>query len=117
MKRAIRELKPDHFRRRGGPFGSLPPGPMENIPVYSRRKKGSARKSPISPRRLEPILKSTYGVIVYQEQIMQIVRAMAGFSYGQADFSGGRSPISKPTNSPPSKDQFIAGCLKNGKDR
>jgi DNA polymerase-3 subunit alpha len=89
---------------------------MESIPSYARRKKGQEKIVYLSPE-LEPILKSTYGIIVYQEQIMQIVRAMAGFSYGQADLF--RRAISKKDAAKLQalKDSFIAGCLKNGKER
>ena len=70
MKRAIRELAPTTFEDVAALLALFRPGPMENIPVYSRRKNGGEKIVYLSPE-LEPILKSTYGVIVYQEQIMQ----------------------------------------------
>ena len=60
------------------------PGPMSNIDSYIRRKRGIEKIDYIDPV-LEPILKSTYGIIVYQEQIMMIAQVMAGYSFGEAD--------------------------------
>jgi len=115
IKRAIAEVKPTDFEDVTAILALFRPGPMESIPSYSRRKNGLEPTSYLSPE-LEPILKKTYGVIVYQEQITQIVRAMAGFGYGQADLF--RRAISKKDANKLSalKDSFIAGCLKNGKD-
>jgi DNA polymerase-3 subunit alpha len=89
---------------------------MESLPSFARRKNGMEKVTYLSPE-LEPILKNTYGIIVYQEQIMQIVRVMAGFSYGQADLF--RRAISKKNAEKLAalKDEFIKGCLANGKDR
>jgi len=116
MKRAIRELEPTTFDEVAALLALFRPGPMENIPAYSRRKKGTEKIVYLSPE-LEPILKSTYGVIVYQEQITQIVRAMAGFSYGQADLFRRAISHKQADKLAALKDQFIAGCLKNGKNR
>ena len=65
---------------------------MENIPLYSRRKHGEEKITYIHPS-LEPVLAETYGVIVYQEQIMQIAVKIAGFTMGEADLL--RRAISK----------------------
>jgi DNA polymerase-3 subunit alpha len=116
MKRAISELSPTTFEDVAALLALFRPGPMENIPAFSRRKKGLEKISYLSPE-LEPILKSTYGVIVYQEQIMQIVRAMAGFSYGQADLFRRAISHKQANKLAALKDQFINGCLQNGKDR
>ena len=116
MKRAIRELAPTTFEDVAALLALFRPGPMENIPAYSRRKNGGEKIVYLSPE-LEPILKSTYGVIVYQEQIMQIVRAMAGFSYGQADLFRRAISHKQADKLASLKDEFISGCLKNGKDR
>lgn len=116
MKRAISEVGPTDFEDVAAILALFRPGPMENIPSYARRKNGLEKITYLSPE-LEPILKNTYGIIVYQEQIMQIVRAMAGFSFGQADLF--RRAISKKDAAKLAslKDTFIAGCLKNGKER
>lgn len=116
MKRAIREVQPSSFEDVAALLALFRPGPMESLPSYARRKNGLEKVSYLSPE-LEPILKNTYGIIVYQEQIMQIVRAMAGFSYGQADLF--RRAISKKNAEKLAalKDNFIQGCLANGKDK
>jgi DNA polymerase-3 subunit alpha len=116
MKRAIREVQPSSFEDVAALLALFRPGPMESIPSYARRKNGLEKVAYLSPE-LEPILKNTYGIIVYQEQIMQIARAMAGFSYGQADLF--RRAISKKNAEKLAalKDSFLQGCLANGKDR
>ena len=116
IKRAIAEIEPSDFEDVAAILALFRPGPMESIPSYARRKKGLEKIVYLSPE-LEPILKNTYGIIVYQEQIMQIVRTMAGFSYGQADLF--RRAISKKDASKLAslKESFVAGCLKNGKDQ
>src|SRR5574344_1206969 len=116
MKRAISELKPTTFEDVAALLALFRPGPMENIPTYSRRKNYGEKITYLSPE-MEPILRSTYGVIVYQEQIMQIVRAMAGFSYGQADLFRRAISHKQADKLAALKDQFIAGCLQNGKDK
>ena len=78
------------------------PGPMDNIPLYSRRKNDKEKITYIHPQ-LEPVLEETYGVIVYQEQIMQIAVRVAGFTMGEADLL--RRAISK-------KNREIS-CKKN----
>ena len=115
IKRAISEVKPTDFEDVTAILALFRPGPMESIPSYARRKNGLEAITYLSPE-LEPILKKTYGVIVYQEQITQIVRAMAGFGYGQADLF--RRAISKKDANKLAalKESFLAGCLHNGKD-
>src|SRR5690606_28472262 len=60
------------------------PGPMENIPAYIRRKKGDEQPDYLYPT-LEPILNETFGIMIYQEQVMQIAQVLAGYSLGSAD--------------------------------
>jgi DNA polymerase-3 subunit alpha len=115
MKRAIQTIVPSSFNDVVALLALFRPGPMDNIETFARRKHGQEKVTYLSPE-LEPILSSTYGVIVYQEQIMQIVRALAGFSYGQADLF--RRAISKKDAHKLQllKDDFIKGCLKTGHD-
>ena len=91
------------------------PGPMAYIPNYAKRKEG---KEPIvyDDPCLEDILKETYGIIVYQEQINQIATTMAGFSMGEADMF--RRAISKKDNAKmlDNEKAFIEGAVKNGHD-
>ncbi len=116
MKKAIQEVKPETFEDVAALLALFRPGPMDFIPQYAKRKAGSEKIIYDSPE-LENILKETYGIIVYQEQIMQIVREMAGFSYGQADLF--RRAISKKNvhKLEALKASFIDGCLKNGKSK
>mgnify|MGYP002524286487 FL=1 len=113
MKRAIKEVEPNSFQDVAALLALFRPGPMESIPSYARRKKGLEKITYLSSE-LEPILKETYGIIVYQEQIMQIARASAGFSFGEADLF--RRAISKKKMDKllALKSDFINGCLKNG---
>lgn len=115
MNRAIGNVKPTTFSDIVAILALFRPGPMENIPTFARRKAGKEAISYPSPL-LQPILKETYGVLVYQEQIMQIVTALAGFSYGQADLF--RRAISKKDASKLAslKDGFLLGCAKNHVD-
>lgn len=115
MKEAIKEVKPTSFEDVSALLALYRPGPMDSIPSFARRKAGLEKITYLSPE-LEPILKETYGIIVYQEQIMQMVRAMAGFSYGQADLF--RRAISKKDESKLAslKENFILGCIKQGKE-
>lgn len=83
MRGILRDLKPSCFEDIIAVIALYRPGPMEQIPEFLRRKHGG-NITYLHPK-LEPILKSTYGVIVYQEQVMQIARDLAGYSLGRAD--------------------------------
>lgn len=83
MRSVLKELKPSCFEDIIAVISLFRPGPMEQIPEFIRRKHGG-QISYLHPK-LEPILKSTYGIIVYQEQVMQIARNLAGYSLGRAD--------------------------------
>src|SRR5690606_39585113 len=84
IRNLLRQLKPTQFEDIVAVNALYRPGPMENIPEYIAGKHGKKIVEYLHPD-LEPILKITYGVIVYQEQIMQIASKMAGFSLGEAD--------------------------------
>ena len=81
----LREIRPTEFGDIVAINALYRPGPMENNPVYKRRKHKEEPIHYIHPV-LEPILKETYGVIVYQEQIMQIAVQMAGFKMGEPTY-------------------------------
>lgn len=83
MRAILRELKPNCFEDIIAVNALYRPGPMEQIPEYVRRKHGG-KISYLHPK-MEEILKPTYGIIVYQEQVMQIARNLAGYSLGRAD--------------------------------
>ncbi len=84
MRRALLEMKPDRFEDIVALVALYRPGPMANIPTYCARKQG--REEPDYPHpKIKSILEETYGVIIYQEQVMQIAQVLAGYSLGQAD--------------------------------
>jgi len=113
MRRYIKELKPTNFSDIAAMVALYRPGPMEQIPTFIRAKQGVA---PIhySHPILRKILKETYGVIVYQEQVIFIAQALAGYSLGQADIL--RKAMGKKIPAVMKKEErnFIAGAKKNG---
>ena len=112
MKAELRRLKPERFEDLIALNALYRPGPMDMIPDFIKRKQGSIEVRYPHPL-LEEILKETYGVIVYQEQVMQIASKMAGFSLGEADIL--RKAMGKKQASVmlSMKDKFIEGARKN----
>ncbi|OGF71072.1 DNA polymerase III subunit alpha [Candidatus Giovannonibacteria bacterium RIFCSPHIGHO2_12_FULL_44_22] len=84
MTRYLKELEPSNIEDIIAMISLYRPGPMELIPSYIKRKHGKERVTYMHPK-LEPILKNTYGIAVYQEQLMQIAQALAGFTLAEAD--------------------------------
>lgn len=113
MKKALQQIRPDRFEDITAVNALYRPGPMEFIPNYAARKHGK-EKTEFPHPDLEPILGDTYGVIVYQEQIMQIAALMAGYSYGQADLL--RRAVSKKKREVLEKEReaFIGGAVQKG---
>lgn len=113
MQEALKRLVPTRFEDVVAVNALYRPGPMEYIPLYADRKHG---RQPISYPHpdLEPILENTYGVLVYQEQIMQIASKFAGFSMGEADIL--RRAVSKKQSEvmQTQQEKFVQGCVKNG---
>ncbi|MCQ6278357.1 DNA polymerase III subunit alpha [Bacillus sp. EB600] len=115
MKKVLMRLKPTCFEDIVAVNALYRPGPMENIPLFIDRKHG--RQPVIYPHPdLKMILENTYGVIVYQEQIMQIASQMAGFSLGEADLL--RRAVSKKKKEvlDMERDHFVQGALNKGYD-
>jgi len=109
MKSELRRLKPERFEDLIALNALYRPGPMEMIPDFIKRKHGLIEVQYLHPM-LEEILKETYGVIVYQEQVMQIASKMAGFSLGEADIlrkAMGKKMAEVMTSM---KTKFIAGA-------
>ncbi len=84
MRDVLRRLKPDVFEDLIAVVALFRPGPMDNIPMFINRKQGTETIEYLHPD-LEPVLKETYGVMVYQEQVMQAAQVLAGYSLGGAD--------------------------------
>ena len=116
MRNLIRKMKPRTFEEIAICIALFRPGPMKNIPVFLENRANPQNVS-YYHEDLRPILEETYGIIVYQEQIINIARKMAGFTYGKADIL--RKAMSKKKQSELEKlgPDFINGCLKNGYDR
>jgi DNA polymerase-3 subunit alpha len=112
MKRYLKQLKPTVFEDIIAMVALYRPGPMEWIPDFIGGKHGTKRVEYLHPK-LEPILKNTYGVAVYQEQVMQIARELAGFTPGEADVL--RKAMGKKIHEmiQEQKKKFIEGCVKN----
>ncbi len=113
MKRYLRELKPTEFEDIIAMVALYRPGPMEWIPDYITGKHGDKKVSYLH-EKLEPILARTYGVAIYQEQVMQISRSLAGFSPGEADVLRKAMGKKIPALLAEQKEKFIDGCVKNG---
>ena len=113
MRRALVDMRPDRFEDIIALVALYRPGPMANIPTYCARKHGDEEPEYLHPM-LEPILKETFGVIIYQEQVMQIAQVMAGYSLGDADLL--RRAMGKKIRAEMEKQRaiFIAGAVKNG---
>jgi DNA polymerase-3 subunit alpha len=116
MRRALLDMRPDRFDDIIALVALYRPGPMANIPTYCARKHGMEQPDYIHPK-LEPILKETFGVIVYQEQVMQAAQILAGFTLGQADLL--RRAMGKKIRSEmrAQRADFVQGAIKNGIER
>lgn len=113
MRHLLRQMKPYCFDDIVAAIALFRPGPMENIPTYLKRR--SHQEKVVYPlKELEPILKSTYGIMVYQEQMMQVAQKMAGFSLAKADILRKATSKKETELMHSMKEEFIAGCLKNG---
>ncbi len=85
MRKALVGMKPDRFEDIIALVALYRPGPMDNIPTYNARKNGEEEPDYYHPK-IKGILEETYGVIIYQEQVLQIARVLSGYSLGEADF-------------------------------
>ncbi|HEU4708608.1 MAG TPA: DNA polymerase III subunit alpha [Methylophilaceae bacterium] len=113
MKDMLKQAKPDRFEDIIALVALYRPGPMDLIPDYCRRKDGKQRVEYPHPST-EPILKETYGIMVYQEQVMQIAQVVAGYSLGGADLLRRAMGKKKPEEMAKQRTVFIEGAVKNG---
>ncbi len=113
MKAALRELKPDCFEDIIAMVSLYRPGPMDNIPRYIAVKHGREDPAYLHPK-LEPILKETNGVIIYQEQVMQIARDLAGYSLGGADLLRRAMGKKIKAEMDQQREVFVTGAVARG---
>jgi DNA polymerase-3 subunit alpha len=116
MRDALRKLKPDRFEDIIAIVALYRPGPMDNIDSYVNRKHGREEPDYLHPL-IQPILEETYGVIIYQEQVMQIAQVLSRFSLGEADLL--RRAMGKKIKKEMDKQRtrFVEGAVANGVDR
>ncbi len=113
MKKFLEKLKISSFDDISLALALYRPGPMDNIDSFIARKEGREKAEYIHPD-LKDILEETYGIIIYQEQIMQIVRRMAGYTFGEADILRRAMSKKKEDVILRERPKFINGCLKQG---
>ena len=113
MRDALVQMKPNHIEDIIALVALYRPGPMSNIPTYNDCKHGKQTPDYLHPL-LEHILKPTYGVIIYQEQVMQIAQKLSGFTAGQADILRRAMGKKKRAELEKQKQNFIAGAVNNG---
>jgi DNA polymerase-3 subunit alpha len=115
MKRYLRDLKPNQFGDLIAMNALYRPGPMDYIPQYIKRKHGK-EKIKFELPAMEKYLKETYGITVYQEQVMLLSQELAGFTKGQADSLRKAMGKKKRTIMDKLKVEFVEGCVRNGYD-
>ena len=113
MREAIKQMKPNKLDDIIALVALYRPGPMSNIPIYNDCKNGLKEPDYIHPT-LKEILKPTYGIIIYQEQVMQIAQVLAGFTAGEADILRRAMGKKKKAELDKQKERFINGAIKNG---
>ena len=113
MRDLIKRARPDRFEDVIALVALYRPGPMDLIPDYIERKHGLKRVEYLDPR-LQPILGPTYGIMVYQEQVMQIAQVIGGYTLGGADLLRRAMGKKKPEEMAQQRDIFVAGAQKNG---
>ena len=115
MRSFLKTLEVDSFNTLVDAIALYRPGPREMIPEYIARKKGK-KKITYLVSELEPILKSTYGIIIYQEQVLEILRSIGGFTYSEADVIRRAMSKKKFDLLVSEKDKFISGVIEKGYD-
>ena len=113
VRDTLRQMKPTEFNDIVALVALYRPGPMGNIPIYNDCKNGLKTPDYIH-ETLEKILRPTYGIIIYQEQVMQIAQTLAGFTAGEADILRRAMGKKKRAELEKQKEKFVAGAIKNG---
>ncbi|HEX6956844.1 MAG TPA: DNA polymerase III subunit alpha [Ferrovibrio sp.] len=115
MRDMLRNMKPDAFEDLIALVALYRPGPMENIPTYIARKHGREKPDYLH-EWLKPVLEETYGVIIYQEQVMEIAKILAGYSLGEADLLRRAMGKKIKAEMDAQKERFISGAREKGVD-
>ena len=113
VRETLRQMKPNKFDDIVALVALYRPGPMSNIPTYNDCKNG-LKKPDYIHETLEEILKPTHGIIVYQEQVMQIAQTLAGFTAGEADILRKAMGKKKRSELEKQKEKFVNGAVKKG---
>lgn len=113
MKDVHKQIKPDRFEDLIAIVSLYRPGPMDNIPTYIKRKHGEEEITYLHPS-LAPILDETYGIMVYQEQVMNIARALGGYTMGEADKLRKVMGKKQREEIPKQREKFTKGAIANG---
>ena len=116
MRDVLRKLKPDTFEDIIALVALYRPGPMDNIPTYIARKHGEEEPDYMH-ERLETVLKETFGVIIYQEQVMQIAQVLAGYSLSEADLLRRAMGKKKADEMAAQRSRFVGGAEKINVER
>ena len=113
MRDALVNMKPNKFEDIIALVALYRPGPMANIPIYNQCKHGEKEPDYLHPK-IKKILEPTYGVIIYQEQVMRIAQELSGFSAGEADILRKAMGKKKRAELEKQKERFVSGAVKNG---
>jgi len=112
MRDALVNMRPNKFEDIIALVALYRPGPMQNIPVYNQCKHGEKEPDYLHPK-IKKILEPTYGVIIYQEQVMQIAQTLSGFTAGEADILRKAMGKKKRAELEKQKEKFVNGAIKN----
>lgn len=115
MRNLLREMKPENLEHIIAQISLYRPGPMEEIPTYIRGRHGG--KVTYAHPKLESVLKDTYGMLLYQEQVMQAAQVLAGFTGGQAEWLMRAMSKKMADKMAEMKPQFVEGCINNSVDQ
>ena len=113
MRDALVNMKPNKFEDIIALVALYRPGPMQNIPIYNQCKHGEKEPDYLHPK-IKKILEPTYGVIIYQEQVMQIAQELSGFTAGEADILRKAMGKKKRAELEKQKEKFVNGAINNG---
>ncbi|MDD2868779.1 DNA polymerase III subunit alpha [Neomegalonema sp.] len=116
MRDALRQLRPTSIEDIIALVALYRPGPMSNIPHYCAVKHGREEPEYLHPK-LEPVLKETYGVIIYQEQVMEIAKLLSGYSLGEADLLRRAMGKKIKAEMDQQRSRFVEGAVERGLDR